>query len=69
MYMYFEDKNLTRRRNKFSLAFNNSLATNVILIYYVDFRSVAILMKIMKRHGCNVAAVQRGFIVPVLVSN
>ena len=26
-------------------------------------------MKIRKRHGCNAAAVQRGFIVPVLVSN
>ena len=63
MYIYFEDKNLTRRRNKFSLAFSSSLATSVVLIYYVGFRSLLMLIKILRRHGSDPAAVQGGSIV------
>ena len=69
MYIYLGDKTLTRSRNKISLAFIKSLAPGVILIYYVGFRSALMLMKILRRHGCNAAAVQGGSIVPVLVTN
>ena len=49
-YVSFEDKKLTRRRNKVSLAFSKSLATSVISIYCVGFRSALMLMKILRRY-------------------
>ena len=65
MYIYFGDKNLKRRGNKFILAFSNSLVTSVKLVLDLSWSWGKYWQ--VTRHGCSAAVVQVGFIVPVLV--